>query len=233
MKYSLFAAKVVLSAVVLPARVICADVVVASNLPPLTTRTTAWEEVGLISPTYNNYNNVGKGQAFVAASSGALTTVEALVARGTTPGQTRPPLRVSVYTASDGLPIEVLGTKQYTSGFGPVGSSSNTRVAFDFRDLLIRLEAGSEYFIAFETPFGNIGTNGTHAPYFVGFSIDPPETHLGRPLALARNSVDWEIYSGKRELFLTVRATPEPTSIAMLVPACILASLVRRRRPSH
>jgi hypothetical protein len=193
--------------------IVSADVVVASNLPPATVDSGAWEEVGLIAPSYNNYNNVSKGQSFTSHITGTLTTVDALIgAGGSTPIPGSPPLNVSIYSSNDGIPLTVLGTIQV-----PVSSiagrfAPNNRERIDFSDLGIPLVSGNEYMVAFETPFGISGTNGTHAPYHVGW---PPARVLGQPASQARNGVDWEVMGNAREIGIEVRAIPEPDAVVL------------------
>jgi hypothetical protein len=79
------------------------DFIVASNLLDGQLRSNVAEEVGLISPTYNNFDNRKVGQSFVPQSSGVLTSVDALVRRGDQPLSAVPPLEVSIYSSGSGI----------------------------------------------------------------------------------------------------------------------------------
>lgn len=198
-----------------------ADIVVASNLPATQIYTGAWEEVGLIAPDYNNYNNVSKGQSFTSQLTGVLTTVDALIASGRS-GE--PPLNISIYTSNAGIPVTRLGTVQMASSrFARFLFSNNYRETIDFTHLKIPLVYGNEYLVAFETPFGLAGTHGGHSPYLIGW---PESQALGRTASQARNGIDWEVFR-TRELGIEVRGIPEPASAALLLTAMVALSTWR------
>jgi hypothetical protein len=207
-----------------------ADVVVASNLPATQVHTYAWEEVGLIAPNYNNYNNVSKGQSFIPQHSGNLTTVDALISLGRfPPAPGSPPLNISIYTSNAGIPIAQLGTVQrLTSDFTPHLSSSHTRETIDFSELEIPLLAGDQYMVVFHTPFGVSGTHGGHSPYLAGY----PQTFLGLTASQARNGIYWEVFPGHREIAIEVRAIPipEPGASTLAVLVIAVSALNPRRR---
>ena len=193
--------------------------VVASNLPATQITTSAWEEVGLIAPSYNNYNNVSKGQQFVAAFDGTLTTVESLVGVGFLQSPSvSPPLNVSIYTASAGIPITLLGTTTTPassfSSFNPPAPTDHREI-FDFSSLSIPLVAGHQYLVAFDTPFGVAGRSGSNSPYLIGY----PQMFLGLTASQARNGHDWELFTGHREIAIEVRAVPEPSTILLALTA--------------
>src|SRR5436190_16851891 len=89
------------------------DFVVASNLLDGQTSSNASEEVGLIAPAYNNFNNRKVGQSFVPLSPGILTNVVAMVTRGSQPLSATPPLDVSVYSSAAGIPLSQLATLSF------------------------------------------------------------------------------------------------------------------------
>jgi hypothetical protein len=206
-----------------------ADYVVASNLLPAQIYATAFEEVGLIAPNYNNYNNVSKGQTFIPNVSGVLTEVDALVIRGEPKNVTAyPPLRVSIFTSNAGIPMSHLATIQVPrSRFSPFVIAGNFRETFDFRDYNIALTAATEYMIVFATQFGVVGTGGSESPYLIGW----PRTKIGLNASQARDGITWERFGGSRELAIEVRAEvqeiPEPAALTLL---CLSTGWVFLRR---
>ena len=203
-----------------------ADVIVASNLPATQFSTLAWEEVGLIAPHYNNYNNVSKGQPFIPRYSGILTTIDTLISLGRVPpAPASPPLNVSIYSSNAGIPIAQLGTRQYsTSSFSShLVTSSHKRIAVDFSQFDIQLVAGDQYMVVFHTPFGVSGEHGGHSPYLVGY----PTTFLGLTASQAPNGIDWEVFTGHREIAIEVRAIPIPEPGAGTLALLAVVALVQ------
>jgi hypothetical protein len=217
------------------------DLVVATNLTDAQVDTNAWEEIGLIAPAYNNYNNRSVGQSFNPQSSGILTTVDALIAAGRfSPVPGSPPLNVSIYTSAAGIPIASLGTLTFpASDFSPLLTSASNRETFDFSQFQIVLETAQEYLIAFETPFGINGRSGSDSPFLAGWSptsLDGDHSlSLGENLSSATNGSDWQLSSYYKELGIVVRATPEPGSGCLLLVGIGLMNASRydrRRRKS-
>lgn len=205
-----------------------ADFVVASNLPTNWLDIGVWEEVGLIAPAYNDYNNVSNGQTFIPRLSGDLTEVDALIGAGLTqPLDGSPPLQISIHTSNSGIPLSRLGTVELpASAFSSITNSDNTRETIDFRLFHIQLSAGSQYMVTFETPFGLPGTHGGHSPFFIGRAI----SSLGITASVARDGVNWEVYPGVRELAIEVRAIPEPSILHVaLIAACLSGAMFTRR----
>jgi len=203
------------------------DYIVAGNLSPEVFNTFAWEEIGLISPRYNNYNNVSKGQSFIAQESGLLTEIDALVAYRQPPSLAAyPPLRVTISTANAGIPATPLATLTFPKEhFTALLDSSDTRHTFDFANFRVPLVAGSEYMVLFDTPFGVAGTNGIHSAYFAGW---PAARTLGVPVSVAMNGQDWQRTTWATELAIEVRAVPEPSAILSMVITVLASSCVRR-----
>jgi hypothetical protein len=206
-----------------------ADDVVASNLLPAQNYVTAFEEVGLIAPNYNNYNNVSKGQTFIPNVSGVLTEVDALVIRGEPNNVTAyPPLRVSIFTSNAGIPMSHLATIQVPrSSFSPFVISGNFRETFDFRNHNIALTAAAEYMVVFATQFGVVGTGGSESPYLIGWPSRT--TKMGLSASQARDGIIWERFGDSRELAIEVRADiiPEPSALALMLFSAV-ALLIKR-----
>jgi hypothetical protein len=212
-----------------------ADVIAASNFPMGQTSTNGWQEIGLIAPRYNNFNNSNWGQSFVATADGLLTTVDTLLAAGMEQRLSgSPPLSVSFHKSVAGLPVAKLGTVSYTANdFFSVFGSDDHRVMIDFTAFAIPIRTGEEYLVAYETPFGLPGTNGSHAPYFVGLVLDNP-IPFGRTTSVARNGIDWEVTPPPTppytfELATRIWTTPEPTVGQLLIMAVAIALLRRWR----
>jgi hypothetical protein len=198
MKSALLLAPILIASVGSTSFALSPEFVVASNMTDAQVNTNAWEEIGLIAPNYKDYNNVSKGQSFLSQSNGMLTTIDALVAAGlTSPSPDSPPLNVSMYSSSDGIPVTRLGTLTISAtAFAPLLGHSNHRVTFDFSPLDINLESGQEYLIAFETPFGINGHNGGDSPFFAGWSpsslAGSHAISLGRNLSFAADGTVWQ-----------------------------------------
>jgi hypothetical protein len=204
-----------------------AERVTASNLPAHQVHTYAWEEVGLIAPMYNEYNNVAKGQSFIAQLGGPLTTVEALVTLGPSkPVANHPPLKVSIYTSSDGIPITRLATvERMASDFEGFLVTGFSRKVFDFANRQVKLTAGNEYMIAFETPYGIAGSHGGDSAHLIGY----PQEFLGLNASQAPDGVHWEEFSDHRELGIVARVVPEPATWTYCAIAFGLAIGIGRR----
>jgi hypothetical protein len=196
--------------------------------------TNAWEEVGLIAPAYNNYNNVSKGQTFIPTASGTLTEIDALVVYGKPPSsEDFPPLQVTVATSLAGIPVTSLATITMPKDrFTYRLTSTEARHTFDFKDFRIRLDAGAQYMVLFETPFGVAGENGVHSAYFAGW---PAQRKLGLTASLARDGQNWERFSDgrlpdTRELAIEVKAVPEPATLGLILIAVLLSRCCFRGR---
>jgi hypothetical protein len=205
--------------------------VVAGNLPSAQNYALAFEEVGLIAPNYNNYNNVSKGQTFIPKVPGVLTEVDALVILGKPKNVTAyPSLRVSIFTSNAGIPISHLATVQVPKmQFTPFVISGNFRETFDFRDYNIALTAATEYMVVFATPFGVNGTSGGDSAYLIGH----PNMLIGQSASQARDGIVWERFGHRVELGIEVRAVvPEPTTLALLSlgSVCLLRATIE---PHH
>src|SRR4051794_10490280 len=99
--------------------------VVASNLTDAQTSSSNHWVVGLaLAP---EYAVASAGQAFIPTSSGILTTVDALVrSSATLPESGYPPLNVSIYTSSAGIPITQLANLSFSrSDFFPLSQDAN------------------------------------------------------------------------------------------------------------
>jgi hypothetical protein len=214
-----------------------ADVLAANNFPEGLQSTNGWAEVGVILPSLNYvYDNVRRGQSFIAHSSGNVTRLDTLLAAGLGHLVPQSPLLdVSIYESNDGIPGTKLGTVSYAApDFFAVFESEDHRVTVDFSSLAIAIHAGEEYLVAYESPFGVVGTDSSDAPYFVGLVLDNP-IPFNRGLSAAYNGVDWEmthpIPPFTFELATRVWVIPEPTSeLFLVVAAMALASPSSSRR---
>jgi hypothetical protein len=199
-----------------------ADYVVADNLPDAQTTCDYWEEVGLISPLQNGDNNVAKGQEFVPQLSGLLTTIDALITSSfDAPIVGSPPLDVSIYTSTAGIPGTLLGTVlRQPSDFPFFLNDLSKRATIDFTQLHLSLAAGQQYMVTFETPFGISGDIGTDAPYFVGTELSvrnpSPPMLLDHYASFAQNGTNWQVFND-RELAIAVHAIPEPNALALFL----------------
>src|ERR1700704_3390081 len=143
--------------------------VVASNLTDAQTTTTSRWAVGLALAPHFAVSSAG--QAFVPTSSGSLTTVDALVRSSATyPESVYPPLNVSIYTSSAGIPITQLANLSFSrSDFLPLSADANEREIFDFSPFHVVLETNHEYMITFTVPFAGV-LGGSTPPYLAGSS---------------------------------------------------------------
>ena len=215
-----------------------ADVIAANNFPAGQQSTNGWAEVAVILPSFSYvYNNVRRGQSFIATSSGLVTRLDTLLAAGLDhPNLQSPPLDVSIYESNDGIPGTRLGTVSYDAAdFFAVFGSDDHRLTVDFLSLAIAIHAGEEYLVAYESPFGVVGTYSSDAPYFIGLVLDNP-IPFGRGLSAAYNGIDWEMTHPTPpftfELATRVWVTPEPTSGLLLVFAAMALALAPSGRRS-
>jgi hypothetical protein len=212
-----------------PSAAAIADVVVASNLPTTQLSTLAWEEIGMIDPRYNNYNNDSKGQQLIPSASGVLTTVDALIGvYSSSPPPNYPPLNVSIYTSLAGIPITKLATRSFpeTAFFVISDTSKKHRTTIDFSASQIPIVAGNQYLVAFETPYGVNTQNNAPIPYLAGY----PETFLGLPASQARDGIHWELFGDPREIGISVSVVPEPSTLVLATSIFAPFAAYRRRR---
>jgi len=207
------------------------DVITASNFPAERQSTNGWQEIALISPTYNNYHNSNWGQSFVAEISGQLTRVDTLLAAGLGSRIAgSPPLSVSIYRSMDSLPAQKLGSVTFSAtSFPAVFDTNDHRVAVDFSSQGIALVANREYIVTYETPFGISSGDRIVAPYYVGLVLENP-IPFGRVTSLARDGVHWEKSPAPTppytfELATRVWVVPEPATSALVVVSLILSAL--------
>lgn len=157
-----------------------------------------------------------------------LTTVETLIGAGFfAPVANSPPLKISIYAANGGLPSALLGTRQIQASKFHVATSFDIRETIDFTSLAIPLVQGQQYLIAFETPYGVVASRAALGPYFIGY----PNSLMGVTASQARNGIDWEVFTGDRELAIEVRAIPipEPSSLAIILLGATLTTARYRR----
>jgi hypothetical protein len=208
------------------------DFVVASNLLDSQLRSNAAEEVGLISPTYNNFNNRKVGQSFVSQLSGILTSVDAMVIRGSVPLSAEPPLDVSIYSSLAGIPIAQLATLSFPASVFSDGFPLDQRKTFDFSQFQIPLDSSHEYMVTFGTAYGVNGSNGSNSPYLVDWSPSSLDGNhaisLGRNLSSAPDGINWQTRSFYQELGIVVRAIPEPSTLVLSILAFAVVPTRRR-----
>jgi hypothetical protein len=209
-----------------------ADFIVAQNLPASQQYGDYFETIGLIAPNINRFN-ARVGQSFISQAAAKLTTVEALVAAGDSgPIAGSPPLDVSIYESSIGVPTALLGTVQRpASDFTYQISGLSQRATFDFSALNIPLVAGKNYIVVFSTPFGINGQGEIDSPYLISDELSPknptPPLAVGESASIALNGSDWNVF-GDRELAITVHGIPEPSGFLLALLG--LATFTCRRR---
>ena len=181
-----------------------ADYIVASNITESEMQEGYWINVGLKSPT-EGLDNTSAGQAFEPRLAGTLTTIEALVSTSPLPLVDPPPLHVSLYASSGGVPTSLLGTLSFTdANFLSLAYPADFRHTFDFSQFHITLDSSHEYFLAFETPFGYQDSHPNLPAYNVGISQasgnDDHSLSLGHNLEAMRDGLTWVAFLDYKEI---------------------------------
>jgi hypothetical protein len=191
-----------------------ADYVIASNMPEDYVFTNNFIGIGYSYPAIG-VSNEAVAQEFKAAVSGPLSSLTASVYKFN-PGTI--PLNISVYNTNGTTTGALLGSKLFSPDPIPVYGPSDPPT-YDLSSLGINLVANHTYIVAFtaDQPL-------FQSTRYGGILLLQNSSFFGYPPLRSLNyGQSWSNTSTSDELGLTVRAVPEPCTVALLAAGSPIA----------